>query len=110
MYYNYAELKPNLLSVDYLKLKYKLGFFLILIFIDSYIDDTIYKNRKVIHYRKIHDDFDLIIISSFLYEKEMIDNLRNINKDVSIYRFYKNIRNDIFSDYKIFLQYLAMEK
>lgn len=37
MYYNYAELKPNLLSVDYLKLKYKLGFFLILIFIDSYI-------------------------------------------------------------------------
>lgn len=81
-----------------------------LIFIDSYIDDTIYKNRKVIHYRKIHDDFDLIIISSFLYEKEMIDNLRNINKDVSIYRFYKNIRNDIFSDYKIFLQYLAMEK
>ena len=76
-----------------------------LVFIDSSADKRMYRNKKVINYKKIDSNFDLIIISSFLYEDEMVRNVRSIRSDISIYTFYKHWRDDIFSDYRIFMKY-----
>lgn len=67
-------------------------------FIDSSSDNESYKGKKVINYQKIGNEFDLIIISSFLYEREMLKNIRSINKEVEVLRFYDKISIDIFSD------------
>ncbi len=76
-----------------------------LVFIDSYDDNKIYKNRRVINYKRINNEFDLIIISSFLYEQEMIENVKRVNKTIPIYRFYEVLKKDIFSQYNSFLEY-----
>ena len=80
-----------------------------LVFIDSSLDNERYRCRKIINYKKINRDFDLIIISSFLYEQEMINNVRSIDSRIPIYRFYENLKGDIFSDYKIFLECCGYE-
>ena len=75
-----------------------------LIFLDSKKDNEEYRGKKVINYQKINnEDLDLIIISSFLYEKEMIANIKSINIDTSIYTFYHTLEGDVFSEYEIFL-------
>lgn len=74
-----------------------------LVFIDSKIDKGEYRGRKIINYKEIDDCFDLIIVSSFVYEAEMVQNVKSIGKDIPIYRFYEHINTDIFSEYKSFL-------
>lgn len=77
-----------------------------LIFIDSKKDDVIYQKRKLINYQKIKDmNFDMIVISSFIYEREMIAYIREISSEVPVYTFYNQLNGDIFSEYKIFLGY-----
>lgn len=76
-----------------------------LVFIDSYREDGVYRGRKVINYKKIDESLDLIIVSSFLYEKEMIQHIRDINSGIPICRFYEKAKEDMFSEYKIFLEY-----
>ncbi len=70
-----------------------------LVFIDSNKEKGSYLGWDVIPYRQIDNSFDLVIISSFLYEKEMIENVRNINKAVSIHTFYNGLDEDIFSEW-----------
>ena len=77
-----------------------------IVFIDSKKEDHVYGGRNVINYRKLGDqDFDLIIISSFIYEQEMLKNLTEISSKFPIYTFYEGLVGDIFSDYKAFLEY-----
>lgn len=73
-----------------------------LIFLDSYKTNGIYRDRTVIHYQQVDKSFDLIIISSFLYEQEMIENVRRINKKVPIFTFYTDLKEDIFSVLDLF--------
>lgn len=72
-----------------------------LVFIDSYIENGSYKNRKVINYQDIDKSFDLIIISSFLYEREMREKVWEANKEVPIYTFYEVLKTDIFSEFSL---------
>lgn len=58
-------------------------------------------NKNIIYYDQIDESFDLIIISSFLYEKEMINNVRSVNEEVAIYTFYNVLKEDIFSDWDL---------
>lgn len=76
-----------------------------LIFIDSCLDNEMYKDKKIINYRKIDKGFDLIVISSFLYEQEMIENVKEISDTIPICRFYEVKKKDIFSQYKMFSKY-----
>lgn len=76
-----------------------------LIFLDSYRNDGLYESKRIINYHKIDGTIQLVIISSFVYEKEMIDNIKSINKGIPIYRFYKNLTRDVFSEYENFLKY-----
>lgn len=76
-----------------------------LIFVDSQKDNEEYEGRKIIHYKRINNEgLDLIIISSFIYEKEMINNIRCINRTIPIHTFYHTLREDIFSQYEFFLE------
>lgn len=68
-------------------------------FIVSAGDEKRYKGRKVINYQEIDNKFDMIIVSSFLYEREMLENIRSVNKTISVFCFYNEISTDIFSDY-----------
>ena len=72
-----------------------------LIFIDSYIENGNYMNRKVVNYQCIDKSFDLIIISSFLYEREMREKVWEVNKEVPIYTFYEVLKTDIFSEFSL---------
>lgn len=76
-----------------------------LIFLDSYKDNGEYKDKKIVNYRGIDKTIRLIIISSFLYEKEMLENVRSIDSTVSIYTFYDSLKEDAFSKYETFLKY-----
>lgn len=77
-----------------------------LIFLDSYInDDGLYELNKIINYQKVDEKIQLVIISSFIYEKEMIQNIKSINNRIPLYRFYDNLKRDVFSEYEIFLKY-----
>lgn len=69
-----------------------------LVFIDSYKESGSYLGRDIIHYRQIDNSFNLIIISSFLYEQEMIENIRNANKEIPVYTFYDTLKEDVFSE------------
>ena len=69
-----------------------------LYFIDSNTDNESYKGRNVINYRRLNHTFDHVVISSFLYEKEMLKNIRSIDKEIPVLRFYEDISTDIFSD------------
>lgn len=77
-----------------------------LVFIDSYKDNGVYMNSPLVNYKKINQSYDCIIISSFLYEQEMIQNIKSLNMDIPVYRFYKDISTDIFSNYRILLRYI----
>lgn len=68
-----------------------------LFFIDSYKKEGSYLGRDIIHYGQIDNSFDLIIISSFLYEQEMMRNIRSVSKGVPIYTFYEILKEDIFT-------------
>lgn len=70
-----------------------------LVFIDSYRKNGLYKKRKVINYREVDDSFDMVVISSFLYRKEMIENIKSVNKKVFLYDFFEIIKEDVFSGY-----------
>lgn len=77
-----------------------------LIFLDSKMCNGKYRGRKIINYQKIQEmDLDLIIISSFLYEKEMLTNIKNVPVNIPLYTFYQTLERDIFSEYEIFLKY-----
>lgn len=75
-----------------------------LVFIDSYKSNGVYKGKRIINYQEIDEKFELIIVSSFLYEEDMINKIRSISNIVPIYRFYKETRKDMFSGYEIFLE------
>lgn len=75
------------------------------VFLDSYKDDDKYKGRDIIHYSRIDDSFCGVVISSYLYEKEMKKNIRNINKSIKVYSFYETLTRDVFSEYDTFLRY-----
>lgn len=78
-----------------------------LIFIDTKKHNGIYRGRDVINYRRIKDCFfDLIIISSFIYEREMMKHVRDISPNIPVYTFYDGLNGDIFSDYEIFRELL----
>ena len=64
-----------------------------------------YKGREVIHYKRIDDSFHGIVISSYLYEKQMKENIRRTNEKIKIYTFYETLTNDVFSGCDIFLRY-----
>lgn len=68
-----------------------------LVFIDSYKENGSYLGRQMIHYRKIDSSFNMIIISSYIYRKEMIENIKNIDKSVPLYTFYDTLDEDVFS-------------
>lgn len=70
-----------------------------LVFLESYKSNKTYMNRKVIHYEQVDKSFDMIIISSFLYGKEMMENVRRIDREIPIYTFYVNLKEDIFSEF-----------
>lgn len=74
-----------------------------LFFLDSYQESGIYRGKKVIHYKQIDGSFDMIIISSFLYEQEMIRNIRKVDKKIAIHTFYKTVKEDVFGGYENFL-------
>lgn len=76
-----------------------------LYFLDSFKEKGYVWGRKLINYKEIDTSTDLIILSSFLYEQEMLENIRSVIKKISIYRFYDDIKEDIFSGYKAFLSY-----
>lgn len=73
-----------------------------LIFIDSYKENKKYLNKDIIHYQKIDNSFDLIIISSFFYKQEMIDNVRKINNEIYLFTFYDFLNEDVFSEWDLF--------
>lgn len=77
-----------------------------LVFIDTRKDNEVYKDKDVINYRKIEDqNFDLIVISSFVYEREMIKRVREISPNIPVYTFYEILNRDIFYDYEFFLEH-----
>lgn len=77
-----------------------------LVFIDSQRDDEVYKNAKLVHFQRINTlELDQIVISSFIYEQEMKHNIREMQIEVPVYTFYEELDGDIFSNYKIFLEY-----
>lgn len=76
-----------------------------LFFVDSYKAKDYFWGRKLINYKEIDSSTDLIILSSFLYEQEMLDNINSLANKISVYRFYDDIEKDIFSGYETFLQY-----
>ena len=75
------------------------------VFLDSFRDNDRYKGRALLHYKRVDDSFHGIVISSYLYEKEMEENIKMINKTVEIYKFYETLTKDVFSEYDIFLRY-----
>ncbi len=77
-----------------------------LVFIDSRVDNESYDGKKLIHYKKSNSHgIDLIIISSFIYEQEMISKLKEIQSVLPVYTFYNELNGDIFSRYEVFLEY-----
>ncbi len=76
-----------------------------LVFLDSYKDSGKYKERDIIHYKRIDNSFHQIIISSYLYEQEMMNNIRQINEKIEVCVFYKTLKKDVFSDYEVFMKY-----
>lgn len=76
-----------------------------LVFLDSYQDNAVYKGSSIINYQKIDKSIHLVIVSSFLYEKEMHRNIRSINESMPIHTFYNNLKGDAFSNYEVFLKY-----
>lgn len=77
-----------------------------IIFIDSKRDNDTYGNKKLVHIQRIGEmDLDLIVVSSFIYEQEMIRNVRRVQPEASVYTFYEELNEDIFSNYEIFLEY-----
>lgn len=77
-----------------------------MIFIDSQKDHGIYRDKKIIQYQKMDQNFDLIIISSFIYEQEMLRNVRKIRQNIPVYTFYEKLNGDIFTKYRYFLEYM----
>lgn len=73
-----------------------------LFFLDSYKDNGYIWGRKLVNYKEIGLSVDLIVLSSFIYEKEMLKNIKSIRNEVPIYRFYNDIERDIFAEYKTF--------
>lgn len=77
-----------------------------IVFIDSKKDNGTYRNKSLVHIRKIAGmDLDLIVVSSFIYEQKMIHNIRKVQPEASVYTFYEKLTEDIFSNYEIFLEY-----
>ena len=76
------------------------------VFIDSQKTSGSYKNRPLINYKQVDKSFDLIVISSFLHEREMLCNMKQLNLEVPIYSFYDKAKIDLFSDYDILLRIL----
>ena len=79
-----------------------------LTFIDSYKSNETYEGRKVINYLEINKNIQEIIVSSFLYEKDMVERIQSINKEIKIHTFYDSFDKDIFSEYKLFIRYLNL--
>lgn len=73
-----------------------------LVFIDSYIESGMYNGKQVINYKQIDESFDLIIISSFVYQQDMINKVKSIDKKIPIYNFYNSeINADLFSGWDL---------
>lgn len=76
-----------------------------LFFIDSYKNEHYFWGRTLVNYKDINSSMNFIVLSSFLYEQDMLDNLKSVIKDITIYRFYDKLEQDIFSGYENFIQY-----
>lgn len=74
-----------------------------LVFLDTRRDNEKYHGRKLINYRRIDKSIHMIVISSFLYEKEMLNNVKEISGEIPVYTFYKDLKQDIFSGFRDFL-------
>ena len=77
-----------------------------LIFLDSCQSDGVYRGKKILNYRNIDKSIQMIVISSFLYEKEMIANIQSIDSTIIIHSFYDNLKEDVFSRPDLFLKYV----
>lgn len=78
-----------------------------LVFLDSKKDNERYKRWKIINYQKISDEkLEFIVISSFLYEEQMLRNIESIDVNIPVYTFYHTLKEDIFSGYEMFLNCL----
>ena len=76
-----------------------------LIFIDSRRDNEKYHGCQLIHYQKISSQpLDMVVISSFIYQQEMISNLNKVRIDVPIITFYDGMDWDVFSECEKFLR------
>lgn len=76
-----------------------------LVFIDSRRDNEIYGNKKIVNIQRIGElGLDLIVVSSFIYEQEMIQRIREIGSEIPVYTFYEKLNEDIFSNYKFFIE------
>ena len=74
-----------------------------LVFIDSQRDHGTYKGRRVTHYQRIPEQkLDGIVVSSFIYEREMARNVESLRLNIPIYTFYQEWNGDVFSRYEIF--------
>lgn len=76
-----------------------------LFFIDTYKDEGQLWGRDLVNYKRIDSLTDLIVLSSFLYEQEMSENIKCVQSGIPIYGFYNDIKGDIFSGYDTFLQH-----
>lgn len=55
------------------------------------------EGMKEISYKEIDDSFDAIIISSYVYNNEMLDNLSNICCRARVISFYPQYKKDVFA-------------
>lgn len=76
-----------------------------LVFIDSYKSSGLFRSKNIINYHKIDESFDLIIISSYFYEKEMRESVKSVMPNSLIYTFYDIYNEDIFSLYDNYIRY-----
>lgn len=79
-----------------------------LVFIDSYKNSGNYKNKDIINYKQIDQSFNLIIISSFLYQKEMMECVGKVVPEIRMFTFYDIYNEDIFSAYDFLLPYFSV--
>lgn len=73
-------------------------------FIDSEKESGTYRGYDVINYRMVDGSFDAVIISSFLYELEMMEKMKEAGKNILLYTFYSKIAVDLFSDYETWIE------
>lgn len=81
-----------------------------LVFLDSFKDQETYREKPVIHYKKIKNLLGEVILSSFVYEPQMEKNVERVDSTIKIHKFYSHLKRDVFSEYKLFVEYFDWMK